>query len=74
MKFVDGKHQLPPTDIFSDSTAALSLDTSSQILAKSKHIETKNYHSRSLVETGIVILHLISASEQVADLLTKPMD
>lgn len=73
-EFVDTEYQLPYTSMFSDSTAALLLATSSQVFAKSTHIETKYYRLRRLIDSGKIELHHISTTEQVADVFTKPVN
>ena len=54
-----------------DSTAALGMAQQDNINAKSKHVEVKFHHIRSLVSDGVLALQHISTSDQVADVLTK---
>lgn len=72
--FVDGEHQQLSTDIFFGITTALPQASGSQISAINKHIETKYYHVRSLIGTGIAELHYMLTSEPVANVFSEPLD
>lgn len=60
--------------VFVDNTAAMSLASSGQVSAKSKHIEVKYHHVRDLIIRGVLVLAYIPTQDQVADLLTKAVD
>ena len=65
--------KMPPTILYSENTAALSLAVNDQISAKSKHIEVRFHHIRQNVKNGVFVLRYIASSHQVADVLTKPV-
>ena len=41
---------------------------------KSKHIEVKYHYIRDMVQRGAVKLQYVATDEQIADVLTKPLD
>lgn len=63
---------IPPSIIFSDSTAAMAIANKPQVSERNKHIELKVHHIRDLISRGVVSLQHINTQNQIADILTKP--
>lgn len=59
--------------IFTDSTAAQSIASKSNINARTKHIDVRFHHVRDMVSRKEVSLQHLSSISQVADILTKPL-
>lgn len=64
---------LPPTDILSDSTGAISLTTKPSISKRNKHIDLKCHQLKDLYNRKIVAFKHIRTFDQPADMLTKPV-
>ena len=62
------------TNIFIDSTAAISMATNDQVSARNKHIELKIHHVRALLKNKTIILSYVPSKENAADLLTQVLD
>ena len=59
------------SNVMSDSTAAQSMATSSQVYAKNKHIYVNIHHVSELIENSVVLLTHVSSENQPADLLKR---
>lgn len=64
---------MPPTTMMTDNTASISLATNPQVSERNKHIEIKVHHIRDLLRRDIISLSHIATTEQLADILTKPL-
>ena len=60
--------------IFCENSSAIALSKNSVFHKRTKYIETKFHYIRELVNNGEIILQHCRAQEQVADILTKPLD
>ena len=60
--------------IWTDNTAAKAISENAIYHDKSKHIDTKYYYIRDLINKGLLDLNWISTNNQIADGLTKPLD
>ena len=66
--------QNKPTRLYEDNMACIYASDSDRDLSnRSKHIDTRVYSLRQLVEEGEVELYKIDTQEQVANNLTKPL-
>ena len=59
------------TKIFEDNQGAVSLSKGSKITPRTKHIDIKFHHVRSLVAKGVVDVTYVETDMQRADTLTK---
>jgi len=60
--------------IFIDSTSAISLAKNPVLHSRSKHIDVRFHFLRDHYEKGDVELTHVSTDNQVADILTKPLE
>jgi hypothetical protein len=68
-----GKRINIPTPIFTDSEAALNHTKNNVNHSRTKHIDTRYHYIREIHTAGLIDLQHIPASEQAADILTKPL-
>ena len=61
------------TNIFEDNQGAVSLSKGSKITPRTKHIDIKFHHVRSLVAKGVVDVKYVETNLQRADILTKSL-
>jgi hypothetical protein len=59
---------------FEDNMGALELSSVPKMRPRTKHINLVYHHFRDYVRNGEVIVHPISTDDQLADMLTKPLD
>eukprot|EP00253_Pinus_taeda_P003624 PITA_03624 len=69
-----GREQEKETMIFCDNNSAIALSKNSVFHKRTKHIDTRFHYIRELVSNGEIILQHCRTQEQVADILTKPLD
>eukprot|EP00253_Pinus_taeda_P036571 PITA_36571 len=69
-----GQEQAKATVIFCDNSSAIALSKNYVFHKRTKHIDTRFHYIRELVNNGEIILQHCSTQEQVADILTKPLD
>jgi hypothetical protein len=62
-----------PTPIFCDNTSAIALSKNHVFHKKRKHIDTRFYFIRELVNNGDIVLQLCGSRDQLADIFTKPL-
>lgn len=67
------EHQLESSVIKCDNTSAILLSRNPVFHGKCKHIDVRFHFLRNLVGKGTVVLEYVETSEQVADILTKPL-
>eukprot|EP00253_Pinus_taeda_P030808 PITA_30808 len=60
--------------IFCDNNSAIALSKNSVFHKRTKHIDTRFHYIRELVNNGEIVLEHCRNQEQVADILTKPLD
>ena len=65
--------QTEPTVLKEDNTACISMSKNPINHKRNRHIEIKYYYLRDLVENQTVKLEYVATTNQVADLLTKPV-
>lgn len=72
--FKDLEETLPgATTIYEDNTSCISFVKTERTTKRSKHIDTKQYFIKELVEHGEVELVYCCTELMVADALTKPL-
>ena len=64
--------QLPPI-LFVNNTAAIALTEQVKTQERSKHINIKYHHVRSLVERKQLTIKYVTLKENIADVLTKAL-
>jgi len=69
-----GQEQEKATMIFCDNSSAIALSKNSVFHKRTKHIDTRFHYIRELVSNGEIVLQHCRTQEQVADILTKPLD
>eukprot|EP00253_Pinus_taeda_P035427 PITA_35427 len=62
------------TVIFCDNSSAIALSKNSVFHKRTKHIDTRFHYIRELVNNGEIVLKHCRTQEQVADILTKPLE
>ena len=68
---VDDSSCLPPTNLFSDSTAAISLAKSDTVAARNRHTDIKVHHLKELCKRNTISVVYFASRNNVADLLIK---
>lgn len=68
-------HQTPTitTTIYCDKKSAIALTKNPVFHGRSKHIEIKFHYIRALVKEKDVAMEFCKSEDQVADILTKPL-
>eukprot|EP00253_Pinus_taeda_P012033 PITA_12033 len=69
-----GQEQEKVTVIFCDNSSAIALSKNSVFHKRTKHIDTRFHYIRELVSSEEIVLEHCRTQEQVADILTKPLD
>ena len=67
------QQQVQATKIFEDNQGAVSLSKGSKITQRTKHMDIKFHHVRSLVAKGVVAVKYVETNLQRADTLTKSL-
>jgi hypothetical protein len=60
--------------INSDNTSAINISKNPVQHSRTKHIDIRRHFLRDLVESEVVSLSFIPIENQLADILTKPLD
>ena len=74
------KFQVPYTKptvhckVFEDNSGALEIARLPKMRPRTKHLNVKLHHFRDYVERGEISIHPISTHDQLADILTKPVN
>jgi hypothetical protein len=58
---------------FEDNSGALEMARTSKMRPRTKHLNIKYHHFREAVEQGLVTIHGVRTTEQLADIFTKPL-
>ena len=66
--------EIDVTDIFCDNQCCIYMIENPVFHDKSKHIEVRYHFIRDMVQKGAIKLKYVPTEEQVADVLTKPLD
>ena len=61
------------TVVFSDSQSAIYLTKNDAYHSKTKHISIKYHYVRDTVAAGEIVVRKVHISENLADMLTKPL-
>jgi hypothetical protein len=69
----DFRVERPPVTIKVDNQAAMASAKDFRVSQKSKHIATKHFYIRDLVENGTYKLKYVPSQDNLADILTKPL-
>ena len=67
------QQQVQATNIFEDNQGAVSLSKGSKITPRTKHIDIKFQHVRSLVAKGVIDVKYVETDLQRTDILTKSL-
>jgi hypothetical protein len=62
-----------PTQIYCDSSSAITLLKNPVLHGRSKHIDVKYHFLRDLTNDGVINLIYCKSEDQIADILTKPL-
>jgi len=62
-----------PIEIFSDSQAAIALAENDMSNKRTKHIDTKFFYCRELLEQNFIRFKYVDSASQVSDVMTKPL-
>eukprot|EP00253_Pinus_taeda_P012637 PITA_12637 len=68
------QEQTKGTMIFCDNSSPIALSKNSVFHKRMKHIETKFHYIRELVSNGEIVLKHCRTQEQIANILTKPLE
>eukprot|EP00253_Pinus_taeda_P033312 PITA_33312 len=68
------EEKVKSTVIFCDNSSAIALSKNYVFHKRTKHIDTKFHYIRELVNNGEIVLKHCRTQEQVADILTKPLE
>ena len=60
--------------LFYDSTSAISVEKNLFLHSRSKHIDVRYHFLRDQYKKGVIDLTHVESEEQLADILTKPLD
>jgi hypothetical protein len=66
-----GNHQLQPTTIFVDNTAAVAQANNDTVTRRARHLSLRTFKVRELVLAGQIIVHWVAGGNNISDLLTK---
>eukprot|EP00253_Pinus_taeda_P001822 PITA_01822 len=69
-----GQEQAKATMIFCDNSSAIALSKNLVFHKRTKHIDTRFHYIRELVSSEEIVLEHCRTQEQVADILTKPLN
>jgi Reverse transcriptase (RNA-dependent DNA polymerase)/GAG-pre-integrase domain len=58
---------------FEDNSGALEMARTHKMRPRTKHMNIKYHHFREAVAQGLVTIHAISTTDQLADIFTKPL-
>lgn len=65
---------IPTIPIYCDNTAAISTAFQPGVNARTKHFEVRLHHIRDLLSQNVISIRHISSEDDIADILTKPVD
>jgi hypothetical protein len=60
--------------VFEDNSGAIEIARIPKVRPRTKHLNVKLHHFRDYVERGEISIHPISTNDQLADMLTKPVN
>ena len=59
--------------VWEDNNSCITVATAPKFTPRTKHTAIKYHHFRSFVSNGSIVINPIDTSEQLADILTKPL-
>ena len=59
--------------VFEDNSGALEMAKTHKYRPRTKHLNIKLHHFRDYVTRGEISIHKVDTTEQIADILTKPV-
>ena len=62
-----------PVQLFGDNNAALKFAEERTVNDRVKHIDLRHHFLMSLVDRGVISMNFVSTTDNIADLLTKPL-
>ena len=65
--------QRTPTLIYEDNQSCLSLIKDERLSNRSKHIDTKFFFVKDLIDKGLIICQYCPTEKMLADMMTKPL-
>lgn len=68
-----GENQSDPTIIFEDNQACINFAEEERQSRRSKHIDTRKFFTKDLIDKGVVKLKYCASEDMAADMLTKPL-
>jgi hypothetical protein len=74
------KFKVPQADprvhckVFEDNSGAIEIARFPKVRPRTKHLNVRLHHFRDYVERGEITIHAISTNDQLADILTKPVN
>ncbi len=60
--------------VFEDNEACISMAKSPRFTPRTKHLALKYHHFKSWISSGLIDIVHVESAEQIADILTKPLD
>ena len=61
-------------NIMCDNSSAINISKNPVLHSRTKHIEIRHHFIRDLVEEKVISLEFVPTENQLADILTKPLD
>ena len=61
-------------EVFEDNSGALEIATNHKYRPRTKHISVKHHHFRDYVTRGEILISKVGTEDQLADILTKPVN
>jgi hypothetical protein len=71
---VNGKVCQVHCNVFEDNEGAIEIAKVPKMRPRTKHLNIKYHHFREEVKKGTVSVHYVNTGEQMADMLTKPLE
>ena len=68
-----GFRQENPTILYEDNNGCIAQTENPLHHKRTKHIDVSYHYTKQLVEDNVVVLHKIDTSDQLADMMMKPL-
>jgi hypothetical protein len=68
-----GEEQIGPSIIYCDNSAVVALSSTVKVSKKSRHMLYRMHYVRQAIRDGVVAVRHVKGTDNVADLLTKPL-